>query len=58
MGQACLAALPRLDHSICESMERIPLARYVANHFGNRAEFENVLSYVQDGLDLLLDEES
>jgi hypothetical protein len=56
MAQACLCVLLRLDSHINEAnIERLPLARYAANYFGNHAEFENVLSHIRSGIDDLLD---
>ena len=56
MAQACLSVLLRLDPQIDEaSIEDFPLARYAANHFGDHAEFESVLSHIWDGVDDLLD---
>ena len=56
MAQACLSVLLRLDpHIDKSSIKDFPLARYAAQHFGDHAEFESVLSYVWDGVDDLLD---
>src|SRR5579863_4053987 len=56
MAQACLGVLLRLDPDIDEaSIENFPLARYAAEHFGDHAEFEGVLSHIRDGVDHLLD---
>jgi hypothetical protein len=56
MAQACLSVLLKSDLRASGSMGRSPLAQYAAMHFGDHVEFENVLSCVQDGLDILLDE--
>ena len=56
MAQACLGVLLRLDQDIDkEKIRSFPLARYAADHFGDHAEFGNVLSYIRDGVDHLLD---
>jgi ankyrin repeat protein len=56
IAQACLGILIRLDHSIDEpGINDFPLARYAADHIGDHAEFGDVLSRIQDGIDHLLD---
>jgi len=56
MAQACLSVLLRLDpHIDKHSIKAFPLARYAAEHFGDHAEFEGVLSHIWDGVDDLLD---
>jgi len=56
MAQACLSVLLRLDPHIEEaSTSDFPLALYAAEHFGDHAEFERVLSHIWDGVDDLLD---
>src|SRR5260221_783075 len=52
MAQACLSVLLRLDPHVDEA--NFPLALYAAERFGDHAEFESVLSYLIDGVDLLL----
>ena len=59
MAQACLSALLHLDRSICETIceqtiEEYPLAQYAGEHFGEHVEFGNVLSYITDGVEDLL----
>jgi ankyrin repeat protein len=54
MAQACLAVLLRLDY---HSTKSFPLADYATAHFGNHAEFGDVISHIRDGLDTLLDPE-
>jgi len=55
MAQACLSVLLRLDpHTDEASIKAFPLARYAAEHFGDHAEFETVLSHIWDGVDHLL----
>jgi len=56
MAQACLSVLLRLDPHIDKaSTSDFPLALYAAQHFGDHAEFERVLSHIWDGVDHLLD---
>ena len=56
MAQACLSVLLRFDTLIDEaSIKNFPLAEYAAEHFGNHAEVEGVLSHIQDGVDTLFD---
>ena len=52
--QACLGILIRLDYSIDESgINGFPLARYAADRIGDHAEFGDMLSRIQDGIDHL-----
>jgi len=56
MAQACLSVLLRLDPRIDKSsIKDFPLAQYAAQHFGDHAEFESVLSHIWDGVGGLLD---
>jgi ankyrin repeat protein len=56
MAQACLSVLLRLNSHIDEDIPNsTPLARYAAEHLGEHAEFENVLTHIRDGIDELLD---
>ena len=56
MAQACLSVLLRLDsHTNKYSLKNFPLARYASKHFGDHAEFGNVLEHIQGGVDDLLD---
>ena len=56
MARACLSVLLRFDNLIDEAgIKNLPLAEYAAEHFGNHAEFEGVLSHIQDGVDTLFD---
>jgi len=56
MAQACLSVLLRLDpHIDRATLKDFPLAPYAAEHFGNHAEFERVLSHIWDGVGDLLD---
>jgi len=56
MAQACLSVLLRLDSNINkDSLEAFPLAQYASQHFGDHAEFGNVLAHIRVGIDDLLD---
>ena len=56
IAQACLGVLISFDHLIDEpGINYFPLARYAADHIGDHAEFGDVLSRIQDGIDHLLD---
>lgn len=56
MAQACLGVLLRLDKTMDkQTINMYPLARYASRHFGQHAEFENVFSYITNGVDDLLD---
>ena len=56
MAQACLSVLLRLNSHIDEYIpDSTPLAWYAADHLGDHAEFENVLTHIRDGIDELLD---
>jgi ankyrin repeat protein len=57
MAQACLAVLLRSDYHTDESIKSFPLANYATAHFGNHAEFGDVISHIRHGLDALLDPE-
>jgi len=56
MAQACLSILLCLDSSMDKkTITSSPLAWYAGKHFGDHAEFENVLPHVTEGVDNLLD---
>ena len=56
VAQACLGVLLHLDETITEdSLENFPLAEYAAEHWLGHARFENVSSYVEDGMKRLFD---
>jgi len=56
MAQACLTILLRFDtHTESAIIENFPLAEYAAEHFGDHAEFEGVLSHIRDEVSHLLD---
>jgi ankyrin repeat protein len=56
LAQACLGTLLRLDEHVGDSgSEGFPLAEYAARHWVEHAQFENVSSRVQDGMDDLFD---
>ena len=55
MAQACLSVLLRLDSHINKvRLKDFPLARYASQHFGDHAEFGNVLGHIRGGIDDLL----
>ena len=57
MAQACLAVLLRLDNQMDnQTIKDYPLAPYAADHFGDHAKSENVVSQMSDGVDRLLDQ--
>ena len=56
MARACLCVLLRFDsHTDEASVVNFPLAEYAAEHFGDHAEFEGVLSHMLGDVDPLLD---
>jgi ankyrin repeat protein len=56
MAQACLAVLLHLDKKMdTETIENYPLAKYAGYHLGAHTEFEDVLSHIMDGMDVVLD---
>jgi len=60
LAKSCLSILFGLDYSIDEAkinMKIIPLAGYAAMHWAEYARFEDVSSYIWDGMDILFDED-
>jgi len=56
LAQACLGVLLRLDDNVdLNSIEGFPLARYAAQYWVNHAQFENVSSRIENGMDCLFD---
>lgn len=56
IAQACLGVLLHIDDGITEDgLERLPLVKYVAEHWVGHAQFEDVSSFVLDGLKRLFD---
>jgi len=56
LAQACLGVLLRLDDCIDrDKIKAFPLAEYAAEHWVKHARFENVSSYVKDGMECLFD---
>jgi ankyrin repeat protein len=56
IAQACLGTLLRLDENSGNSGSKgFPLVEYAAQHWVEHAQFENVSSRVQDGMDDLFD---
>ena len=58
LAKACLSALLHLDRSIDEAkISNFPLAVYAAKHWVHHAQFEDVSSYIRDGMDLLFEKD-
>jgi len=60
LAKLCLSVLFHLDYSVDGAeinMKIIPLAGYAAEYWAEHARFEDVLSYIRDGVDLLFDED-
>ena len=56
LAQACLGVLLRLDDRIDrDRIKAFPLAEYAAEHWVKHARFENVSSYIKDGMECLFD---
>jgi len=56
LAQACLGVLLRLEDRIDRfSIESFPLARYAAQYWVKHAQFENVSSRIEEGMDRLFD---
>jgi ankyrin repeat protein len=56
VAQACLGVLLHLDETVTkDSLENFSLAEYAAEHWVGHAMFENVSSYVEDGMKRLFD---
>ena len=55
-AQACLGVLLQLDHGVDrDSIQNFPLARYAAQYWVKHAQFGNVASSIEDGMDRLFD---
>lgn len=58
LAQACLGVLLQLDHGVDrDSTQKSPLARYAAQYWVKHAQFGNVASSIEDGMDRLFDED-
>ena len=56
LAQACLGVLLRLDDNVDRnSIKGFPLARYAAQYWVKHAQFENVSSRIENGMDCLFD---
>ncbi|KAF8264625.1 hypothetical protein EI94DRAFT_1738001 [Lactarius quietus] len=56
LAQACLSTLLQLDdHAGDSCSDEFPLVKYAAEHWVEHAQFENVSSRVEDGMDDLFD---
>jgi len=59
LAKSCLSVLFGLDYNIDEAkIQNFPLALYAAKHWVEHARFEDVSSYIQDGMDLLFDKDN
>ena len=57
-AKACLCVLLHLDPSTdAAKIKRFPLAEYAAKHWMDHARFEDVSSYIEDGMDLLFEKD-
>ena len=58
-AKACLSVLFQLDYSTdkAEIIKNFPLAGYAAEHWVEHARFEDVSSYIRDGMDLLFEKD-
>jgi len=57
-AKSCLSVLFGLDYNMDEAkIKNFPLAEYAAEYWVDHARFEDVSSYIQDGMDLLFDED-
>ena len=58
LTQACLGSLLHLDgHVVAASVYGFPLAEYAARHWVEHAQFEDVVSHVKEGVEILFDSE-
>jgi len=58
LAKACLSVLFQLDYSMNEAKVRtFCMAMYAARHWVDHAQFEDVSSYIGDGMDLLFDKD-
>jgi ankyrin repeat protein len=56
LAQACLGVLLQLDHAVDrDSIQNFPLARYAAEYWVKHAQFGDVASSIEDGMDTLFD---
>ena len=56
LARACLSVLLRLNDQIDkDSISSFPLAEYAARHWVDHAQFGNVASHIQDGIETLFD---
>ena len=58
LAKSCLSVLFHLDYSVDKvKIQNFPLARYAAKHLVEHARFDDVSSYIRDGVDLLFDKD-
>jgi len=58
LAKSCLSVLFQLDYSMDKAeIQTFLLAKYAAKHWVDHARFEDISSYIRDGMDLLFDED-
>jgi len=58
LAKTCLSVLCQLDYSIDrDKIKNFSLAEYAAEHWVEHARFEDVSSYIRDGMDLLFEKD-
>ena len=58
LAKACLSVLFQLDYSMDKAeIKTFRLAKYAAEHWVEHARFEDVSSYIRDGMDLLFEKD-
>ena len=58
LAKACLSVLSQLDYSMDQAeIQTFRMAEYAARHWAEHARFEDVSSYIGDGVDLLFDKD-
>ena len=58
LAKACLSVLCHLDSRIDKAeITNFPLVEYAAEHWVDHARFEDVASYIRDGMDLIFDKD-
>ena len=56
LARACLGVLLRLDDEVDrDNIKNFPLSRYAAQYWAAHARFENVSSWIKDGMECLFD---
>ena len=58
LAKSCLSVLFGLEYNMDNAkIKNFPLAEYAARYWVDHAQFEDVSSYIQDGMDLLFDKD-